>query len=62
VQLHSEPQNNRKKKIYILYQRTAGARVSGRNAETQLTPHNCILRGVGQKFRFSELFGFRNCG
>jgi len=44
-----------------IFQRTAVARVTGRSAEKQLTPHICIVSGMGQNFRFSALFGFQNC-
>jgi hypothetical protein len=48
LQLNSGSQNNKKSKnTNVLYQRIAGALVFGRNADTQLTLHTYILRGVG---------------
>jgi hypothetical protein len=39
---------------------TMEARLTGMSVEIRVTSHICIMSGLGQNFRFSELVGLRN--
>lgn len=53
MQLNQKSQNGKKGKKKK-NRCTADVHVTGKSDGTQLTPHTCVMNGVGQNFLFSD--------